>query len=440
MRLLSAKSRWNDIVLRSIQNEQMAETPGSFQATKGRDAAAGYKVFRRGTERTVAPSETVACIRPLMADMGITRVANVTGLDHVGIPVVMVCRPNSRSIAVSQGKGLDLDAARASGLMEAVETFHAERITLPLKIGSANDLAATHPLVDVDRLPRIANSRFRPSFPLLWIEGRELISDRSVWVPYELVHSNYTLPLPTGAGCFPASTNGLASGNHILEAICHGLAEVVERDSTTVWNHLDKEARDRTRIALDTVDDPDCCAMLERLYRADLTVAAWETTTDLGIPSFLCIVHEDSGEAHLGLGAGCHPVRSISLMCALTEAVQVRVTYITGARDDLPPDQFTDWGREKKSREARALVARSATGRSFSDGPESDNETFEQDLAWMLACLRSKGIEEVVVVDLTRPDFGLPVARVVVPGLEAPDDDDDYVPGTRALDAREGRS
>jgi ribosomal protein S12 methylthiotransferase accessory factor YcaO len=27
--------------------------------------------------------------------MGITRVANVTGLDSVGIPVVMVCRPNS---------------------------------------------------------------------------------------------------------------------------------------------------------------------------------------------------------------------------------------------------------------------------------------------------------------------------------------------------------
>ena len=67
-----------------------------------------------------------------MPTMGITRIANITGLDRLGIPVVMVCRPNSRSIAVSQGKGLTLDAAKASGLMESVETFHAESITRPL--------------------------------------------------------------------------------------------------------------------------------------------------------------------------------------------------------------------------------------------------------------------------------------------------------------------
>ena len=79
------------------------------------------KAFRRGTHRAVAPAETVAPVRPFLAAMGITRVANVTGLDHVGIPVVMVCRPNSWSLAVSQGEGLDLAAAEASGLMEAIE-------------------------------------------------------------------------------------------------------------------------------------------------------------------------------------------------------------------------------------------------------------------------------------------------------------------------------
>ncbi len=62
-----------------------------------------------------------ACGGPL-AVMGISRVTNVTGLDTVGIPLVMVCRPNSRSISVSQGKGCDLDAAKASGVMESVET------------------------------------------------------------------------------------------------------------------------------------------------------------------------------------------------------------------------------------------------------------------------------------------------------------------------------
>src|SRR4051812_35005545 len=90
------------------------------------------KGFRAGTHRCVSPAETVARLRPHLAGMGITRVANVTGLDVIGIPVVMVCRPNSRSLSVSQGKGLDLDAARASGLMESVEMFHAERAIGPL--------------------------------------------------------------------------------------------------------------------------------------------------------------------------------------------------------------------------------------------------------------------------------------------------------------------
>ena len=396
------------------------------------------KAYRRGTHRTIEPSETLANVRPFMAEMGITRVANVTGLDRIGIPVVMVFRPNSRSIAVSQGKGLDLDAAKASGVMEAVETWHAERIALPLKLGSADDLRASHDLVDLGRIPEIPQSRFHPAFQLLWIEGRDLIGGAPVWLPYELVHANYTLPLPAGSGCFPASTNGLASGNHLTEAVCHGVAEVIERDATAVWNARDGQSRARTRIALDTVDDPDCRALLDTIGRAGLTVAAWETTTDLGIPSFYCLLADDRTEAHLGVGAGCHPARSIALARAITEAVQVRMTYITGARDDLPPDQFTAAGRAEKSRHAASLMASSGLGRDVADGPNLDGETMEQDLAWMLERLRANDIDQVMVVDLTRAEFGLPVVRVVIPGLEAPDDDEDYVPGPRALAARSG--
>ena len=396
----------------------------------------GRKAYCRGTHRTIAPSDTLDRVRPHMAEMGITRIANVTGLDRIGLPVVMVTRPNSRSIAVSQGKGLDLDAAEASGVMEAVETYHAERIALPLKLGSADDLRGSHNLVDLERLPKIPRSRFHPALQLLWIEGRDLIADDAVWLPYELVHSNYTLPLPTGSGCFPASTNGLASGNHKLEAICHGLAEVVERDSTALWNQSDGRTRARSRIDLDSVDDPVCGTVLKTLRRAGVEVAAWETTSNLGIPAFYCMITDDRDGAHLGAGAGCHPLRPIALARALTEAVQVRTTYITGARDDLPPEQYTEWGRAEKLRQARALMASTGPGRPFADGPSRDFATFADDLAWMVARLRTHGIEQVIAVDLTRPEFGLPVARIVVPGLEAPDDDEDYLPGPRALEAR----
>src|SRR6266849_2793011 len=195
----------------------------------------GSKHFHSGTHRIIAPEETLRRVQPFAPVMGITRIANVTGLDCIGLPVVMVCRPNSRSVAVSQGKGLDLDAAKASGLMESIEAYHAETITSPLRLCTYEELRYTHHVVDIGRLPMPSTSTFNPNSKILWCEGHDLLNDESVFVPYETVHTDYTWPLPTGSGCFACSSNGLASGNHISEAISHGICEVVERDSSTLW-------------------------------------------------------------------------------------------------------------------------------------------------------------------------------------------------------------
>jgi ribosomal protein S12 methylthiotransferase accessory factor YcaO len=142
---------------------------------------AALKAYRSGTHRTVSPAETLARVRSLMGRMGITRIANVTGLDRIGVPVVMVCRPNSRSIAVSQGKGLDLDAAKASGVMEAAEVYHAESIASPLKLCSYEEIHDTHRLIDFDGLPLLAGRRFDPNRPILWIEGQDLMVQEPTW-------------------------------------------------------------------------------------------------------------------------------------------------------------------------------------------------------------------------------------------------------------------
>ena len=80
--------------------------------------------------------KTLERVTPYLPVMGITRIANVTGFDTIGIPVVMVTRPNSRSISVSQGKGFDVPSAKASGVMESIESYHAERIDLPEQVVS----------------------------------------------------------------------------------------------------------------------------------------------------------------------------------------------------------------------------------------------------------------------------------------------------------------
>jgi ribosomal protein S12 methylthiotransferase accessory factor len=403
-------------------------------------AAPARKGYRAGTHRLVAPEATLARAMPHMAAFGITRIANVTGLDRIGLPVVMVVRPNARSIAVAQGKGLDLAAAKASGLMEALEIAHAETIEAPLRWASRAELAARGRVLAVERLPLPASSRYPPDRRLLWIEGRDLMAGGPVWVPYECVHADFTLPLPAGSGCFVAGTNGLASGNHRLEAICHGIAEVIERDATSLWHRRGLAARAATRLDLATVDDSACAAVLDRLAASGLAVAVWDTTSDLGIAAFECLIADQAQpDGHHGIGAGCHPSRAVALLRALTEAVQVRMTYITGARDDLPAEQYARAGRARTAAYARLLTAGSGVPRPFRSVPESATATFDDDLAWLLARLRACGIEEVAAVDLTRPGIGLPVVKVVIPGLEGADDHDGYQPGPRAQALQEAR-
>jgi ribosomal protein S12 methylthiotransferase accessory factor len=380
------------------------------------------KKHRAGTHRLVSPEETLESVRRFFPVMGITRVADITGLDVIGLPVITVCRPNSRSVTVSLGKGLDPAAARASGVMESIEAFMAERLTQPLLLGSVNDLRSSHPLADVDLLPRTTGSAYHPDAPLLWIEGRELLTGTPRWVPYEMVHTAYTLPRPTGTGCFIASSNGLASGNHLLEAISHAICETVERDGATLHSVRAPQDAASCRIDPKTVDDPGCLEALGRLDRADMSVAIWDITSDVGIPAFIARIAErrqlPAVSAYDAEGMGCHPDRSVALLRALTEAAQSRLGYISGARDDPSGWEHADGADEEPPWPAPDLAGE--TARDFTAVPGFDGDSFDADVAWELAALRSAGISEVVAVDLTHQDFGIPVVRVVVPGLEGP--------------------
>lgn len=398
------------------------------------DAAA--KKYFRGTERTEAPAQTLERVGGLLAAMGITRIANVTGLDKIGIPVVMACRPNSRSVSVFQGKGADLDAARASGVMEAIETYHGETILNPLKLASYEEMGREHAVLDADTLPQSAGGCFHHHKPMLWIEGFDLLQEMALWVPYEVVHTDFSASAPPASGSFRISTNGLASGNHLLEAVSHGLCEVVERDATTLWNYLDTKGKQETEIVPDSVDDDLCVDLMERCRRAGLSVRIWDATSDIGIPACVAELRETSldrgavwGKA--AFGSGCHPARGVALARALTEAAQARTTFIAGARDDMSWDDYdVDDGPAVAARSGRA----GEPGyRRFQEIASWASDTIKGDLVWAMDRLKSAGLERAIVVDLTKAEFALPVVRVIVPGLEGPDEHyEDYVPGPRA--------
>ncbi|HJQ73339.1 MAG TPA: YcaO-like family protein [Gaiellaceae bacterium] len=386
---------------------------------------------------------TLERLQPLLPRLGITRVAVVTGLDVIGIPVVMVCRPNSRSLSVSQGKGTTLSAAKVSGIMESVEGWHGEHILLPLRLATHRELAAVARVVDVEALPRRLNSRFHPDLTILWVEGTDVFSGERTWVPYESVHLDFRIDGPQGGGCFLASSTGLAAGNDMLEAVSHAVCEVVERDAMTLWDATPPQARAEREVAPATVDDPGCRELLEAYESAGVGVRVAELTTDVGLPVFRATAIDTRPASVRGVpsatGYGCHPSRAVALSRALTEAAQGRLTAIAGSRDDLPPASYRRL-RDRSVLHHQARRLEETSPRSFADAPDLATASIEEDVTHELDRLRAVGIREAVVVELGRKDVGVPVVRAVVPGLEGwHEKAEASAPGLRLRALREGR-
>jgi YcaO-like protein with predicted kinase domain len=389
----------------------------------------GRKGFRAGTHRTVPPSRTLDRFRPHAPAMGITRVGMITGLDRLGIPVAFATRPNSRSIAVFQGKGLTDDAARVSAFMEAAELWHAETVLSPVRLASHRDLEQAGMDVVVEGLVPQGTVRLPPDRPVPWIEARDLATGAPALLPLEVVGCNYTAAMTALTGeHFQATTNGLASGNTLAEAVAHAIYEVIERDAVTLWMARPEEDAARTAIDPATIGDPVVRELLDRFAHAQVEIRLWDVTSDIGLPVFVCLAADRiASDVDPEVGSGCHVDREVALLRAITEAAQSRTAWIAGARDDLAPEL---WGAARRRRRARASAAWLAAPRTrpLADAAVTAGETLEEDLATTWARLAGAGVHRVLVTDLTRPEIGLPVARVVVPGLEGAVEDDDSRP------------
>jgi YcaO-like protein with predicted kinase domain len=401
-----------------------------------RPELAASKGYRAGCHRMISPASTLDRMRPLMRELGITRIANITGLDRIGIPTVAVYRPNARSLSVAQGKGATLIEAQVSGLMESIELHHAEHVTQPLLLGSHRELRDNHPIADVTGLPQTATCAFDPAAPMLWSTGVDLPTGKATLVSFELVHTDFRSPLPTGSGAFLVSSNGLASGNHLNEAISHAICELVERDANTLFHFAGMPEQERRRVDPHTVDDATALEILDRFEAAGIDVGIWETTSDVGIASFLCTVVDRDQHIPRPMppvsGSGCHPSRRVALLRSLTEAAQGRLTLIAGARDDLSRRQFDDDSARSRAAEKRAQLRSERPRRSFAAAPDVDHDTFDADVHWELQQLAAAGLRQVIAVNLSSPRLQVPVVRVIIPHLEAMSEVPGYVPGARA--------
>lgn len=359
-----------------------------------------------------------------------TRVARHTGLDKVGIPVWCAYTPNSRSIVVAQGKGLTDADARISAVMEALERAVAGEPAVESFIDTAENLRAAGRAFDpLNGLIAAGRADIRPDEEIEWVCGRDLISDRDVFVPLEAV-----LLDRTRTSRFWMSSDGLASGNIRQEAILHGLLERVERDAHVLWRVSGEETRQRTCVDPEAFDDPALGVLVGGIGAAGLDLRLFDLTGDTGIPCFLALLGP-GGTASAGnlrfvevtSGCGAHPSAVRAAIRAVTEAAQSRLTYIGGARDDVYAEIFRR-GLPESTRRAFLATPRPLTMPVARTGTD-----VEALLSHAVACVEKAGVRSVIAVPLSRDDLPFAVVKVLVPDLENPDGERARRFGSRAL-------
>ncbi|WP_158573769.1 YcaO-like family protein [Micromonospora craniellae] len=369
--------------------------------------AAG-KGHLRGTHRLVPPEQTWASIRPLLAVFGITRVADVTGLDELGIPVYQAIRPASATLAVSQGKGVTHDLAKVSAAMEMIEFAHAERVGLPTVRGPAAECGDGS--YELRELQLVAGSLVSDTVVLDWVQGTTVLGGRKVPVPKRYVEMSNEFRREWAPPLFETSTNGLASGNSLDEAVLHGLYELVERDCLSQIEAMPRSRH--VRVDPSTISDDDCQWLMARFRAADNWFEIVDATNDLDLPCYVVNLWSPSFPV-LVSGSGAHLDPAVALNRALTEAAQSRLAIISGTRESIPEQVYL---LQNVRQDRPAPLGDDVAVVAF-DRADHSGATLTGDLAIVAERLRRHRGRDPFYVDLGIGHEMIAVAKVVAPGL-----------------------
>lgn len=304
-------------------------------------------------------------------------------------------------IQTSFGRGLHEADARASYAMEMVERYSSFASFDPHgAVGFTRD----YPLIlgsykELQNVPALDPNSLRLEVPyeddlLYWIEGDQVTdhTSKSILVPVQSVFLFCNLQ---EISLFSAlGSTGLASGNSLEQAKLSGLLEVIERDAEATSLY------DLSRCFKLNADDPFIASLLADYTAKGIHLQFQDTSHEFGIPCYKCFVIGPQGQVIKGTGA--HLNGKKALLSALTETPY---PYPNGSASSSGPSGIPTV--------------------LFEDLPDYSSGDPKQDLATLEAVLNANGYQPVYA-DITRRDSGIPVVRVLIPGMELMADYDRY--------------
>jgi len=363
---------------------------------------------------------------------------------HPGSPDVVHCylAGRNRAMAVRDysalraglarhagGKGVTEPEAKAGALCEAVERYCATRdgdeATVRDSFRGLGDQAVHPDACQLFDERQFAGRAAWNATCAAFHHVPEPFDDRAVteWTPAWSLLTRRPRLLPTAlvyldSGLSPrdasivADSNGNAAGGSLEDAIVHGFLELVERDAVALWWY------NRTRhpaVSLDSADDPWAAGLSERYRRLGRQVWVLDVTSDLGVPVMAAVSRRTGAPTEdIVIGFGAHPDPRLALRRALTELGQL-LSFTAGAGADGA-------GYRTDDPHITAWLATATTGNQPyllpgpGKAPQEPGHGGHLGLDRACAVARDAGLD-ILVVDQTRPDIGMPVVKVLVPGL-----------------------
>ncbi|NLZ30551.1 MAG: YcaO-related McrA-glycine thioamidation protein [Methanomicrobiales archaeon] len=368
------------------------------------------KQYFDGTHRYRSPRETHTAIEPLMAEIGVSEIVDLTPLDRIGIPVFSAVRPGAArgAVRVHAGKGKEPLHARVSAMMEALERYCAEYQGDRMEYATYEEIGpgrAVHPedLIIPRKLEQGEKIHWTPAWDIL--NGAEAyVPSNAVFHPYDSL--GMTTPL------FRSDSNGLASGNVMEEAILHALLEVIERDALSI-------ADQRRNLGRRLIIENDCAAreVLDRFEENGIDLHLWLLDGKTGIPTVAAAADDTvtKDPAMIVIGSGAHTSPEIAALRALTEVAQSRGSYLQGGRNDPRREMIIRKAGYERLKRINRMWFADAEAIDIKDVPDSSTDRFDLDIERVLQEV-DPHTDRVCVCDLSRTPVS--VVRVVIPGFE----------------------
>ncbi len=375
-----------------------------------------------GTHRVIAPSKTIEINEDKLKIAGITRIADITDLDRIGLPIYTAIRPTAEEGAVSiyGGKGITRDHAKASAMMEGFERYSAER--------QYSDESTSAPLSEIEKLgdyvdpktlnlPKEFEKKDIRNLNIEWSICKDIISKKEYYVPTNAIYHPYT-PKDNSQSLFKSNTNGLASGNILEEAILHGMFEVIERDA---WSIFELTHKNYAQIDIESIKSKVITDIIEKFESEGIKIKLMDFTADIKIPTIAAsaddTVTKDAGLLTLGMGTHLDP--EVAILRALTEVAQSRATQINGAREDTVRADFArEAGYERMKRINKYYFREEDEQIKLSDIENKSTSSITKDIEIVKEELQANDIEKILYADLTRPELDVSVVRVIIPEME----------------------